>query len=164
MPQFDTATFLPQIFWMGVCLLSLYLLVAFFIVPYFQRIKNLRMNQIESLLEKADHFRVEGELIAQKIQDKIHEAHLLGEDYVEKEITVCRAQITAREVAAGNKCKEKLEAVRSKIARDVEDRKEQVEEAVYTLAVSLIEKLPNFPLVPAKLRSLTQKIGEKRDA
>lgn len=164
MPQFDTATFLPQLFWMGVSFLLLYLLVTFFIVPYFQRIKNLRLNQIESLLEKADHYRGEGELMAKKIQDKIQEAHRVAEKYVEDEIVTYRAQTNEREVEIGHQYKEKVEEARSKIARDNEARKEEIEDAVFTLAMSLIEKLPNFSLSSSDLRTLSRQIVEKNNA
>src|SRR5258708_30825054 len=61
MPQLDIATYLPQLFWLAVTFIALYLLMAWVGLPRVGGVLLQRRNRIEGDLEKAAQMRAEAE-------------------------------------------------------------------------------------------------------
>lgn len=73
MPQLDTATFLPQLFWLVVCFLTLYGILSRVVLPKITRALETRKTTLEDTIHKASLYRDEAEiLLTQYEQDLAH--------------------------------------------------------------------------------------------
>src|SRR5258708_12924664 len=61
MPQLDIATYLPQLFWLAVTFIALYLVMAWVGLPRVGGVLLQRHSRIEGDLEKAAQMRAEAE-------------------------------------------------------------------------------------------------------
>ncbi|MGN0919376.1 MAG: hypothetical protein ACI4OR_01255 [Alphaproteobacteria bacterium] len=70
MPQFDTAFWLSQIFWLLISFGGLYLGVRFIIFPMFDKIFAARAQRIDIPVEKSEKLLQEVQALQQKLEQK----------------------------------------------------------------------------------------------
>lgn len=70
MPQFDTAFWFSQIFWLLISFGGLYLGVTFIVFPLFDKIFSKRAEQIDKPLEKAEQLTQEVQCLQQQLDQK----------------------------------------------------------------------------------------------
>lgn len=63
MPQFDSSSFLSQIFWLVVCFLGLWACLHWMIVPKFLSIKEGRKKSLDDLIQQAKALHLEAETL-----------------------------------------------------------------------------------------------------
>lgn len=76
LPQLDVATYSSQIFWLIICLCSLYLSMKFIFIPRLLRAMDNRNLHIQKLMEEAAYMQVEADEINQKYKDEMKELNL----------------------------------------------------------------------------------------
>jgi hypothetical protein len=59
MPQFDSVTFLPQIFWLTLVFFAFYMVVIRYYLPGLTRIVKIRKKRLEAAQKTGDEFAVE---------------------------------------------------------------------------------------------------------
>ena len=74
MPQLEFWHFLPQFFWLAVCFVFLYVIMAFVALPRIGRVLNERKNRIENDLDAAEKARTEAEQARQDYEDSLGDA------------------------------------------------------------------------------------------
>ena len=80
MPQLDVTTFPSQIFWLIVCFVILYLLMANLALPRLEKLVEDRRRHVEGDLEKASQMKAEAEAVIaayeKALADARHQAQL----------------------------------------------------------------------------------------
>src|SRR5215469_18605785 len=88
MPQLDVTTFPSQIFWLIVCFVILYLLMANLAVPRLEKLVEDRRRHVEGDLEKASQMKAEAEAVMaayeKALADARHQAQLTMRETTEK--------------------------------------------------------------------------------
>ena len=95
MPQFDSSSFLSQIFWLSLCFMGLWACLHWMIVPKFLSIRDKRKKSLEDLIEQAKAIHTEAEALMkqnelrqektrQEARQIIQEASAQGEAMVRK--------------------------------------------------------------------------------
>src|SRR5258708_14563115 len=74
MPQLDIATYLPQLFWLAVTFIALYLVMAWVGLPRVGGVLLQRRSRIEGDLEKAAQMRAEAEAVIAAYERALAEA------------------------------------------------------------------------------------------
>lgn len=82
MPQFETASFISQIFWLFLTFGLLYLGIRNFFVPKMSSILESRDFQITSMFSKAELAKNEAEDIDKKIKERLEQARIKSKNMI----------------------------------------------------------------------------------
>ena len=74
MPQLDTATFLPQLVWLAITFVALYLLMARVALPRIGDVLDARQKRIDGNLEKAEALKEEAEAAREAYEKSLEQA------------------------------------------------------------------------------------------
>lgn len=75
MPQLEVATYYSQIFWLVICLLTLYVSLRYIFIPRIESSISKRQQRIESMLLDAEKMQVEAEIINKKYSEELKKAY-----------------------------------------------------------------------------------------
>ncbi|MBA4117911.1 MAG: hypothetical protein C0514_03335 [Candidatus Puniceispirillum sp.] len=99
MPQFDATTFLPQIFWLGVCFVSLLLFSAYVSLPALERVLKVRWKSIEGTLEEAERLQKEAEGLVASLEAELTTARRKAHHDVLEAAQTASHELTQRKFA-----------------------------------------------------------------
>jgi len=141
MPQLEFWHFLPQFFWLAVCFITLYLVMAFVALPRIGRVLAQRKEKIESDLDAAERARAEADATL-----AAYEASLVGAREAAHKAIGEASQAAQRAAEARNK------ELDGEIAR-------QIEEAQRAVAAQKAEAMENLSSIAAdSARTATAKL------
>lgn len=118
MPQLDLATFPPQLVWLAITFLALYLLMAKLGLPRISRVLGVRRERIEGDLEKAQQMKAEAEAVIAAYERALAEARQQAQQTLK--------ETTDRLNAAGV---ERLRQVAEKLAAETGAAERRIAEA-----------------------------------
>ena len=84
MPQLDYGTFLPQIVWLFLTFIVLYLIMSRAILPKIADVLEQRQDRIASDLEEAEKLRNEAQIVLEEYEKEIENAHLSAQNIIEE--------------------------------------------------------------------------------
>ncbi len=163
MPQLDTATFAPQLVWLAITFIGLYLILARAVLPRIASVLEARQKRIDVNLEKAEALKVEAEARA---VDEVRDAA------VDIALNATRKLIEAAEVLAGEAA-ERHDALAGKLAEQGKEAEERIGAAtrdalkhVHTVAAEIAgaatEKLIGLKIGEQGARAAVETVlGEK---
>ncbi len=96
MPQLDMATYLPQIFWLAVTFIALYLVMSWVGLPRVGGVLLQRRNRIEGDLEKAAQMRAEAEAVIAAYERALAEARADAQHTLKETTERLNAEAAAR--------------------------------------------------------------------
>lgn len=141
MPQLQFWHFLPQFFWLAVCFITLYLVMAFVALPRIGSVLAQRKEKVESDLDAAERAKAEADAALEA-----YEASLVGARDAAHKAVGEAAQAAAKAAEARN------HELDGEIAR-------QIEEAGRAIAASKAEAMDNLSGMAAEAaRAATSKL------
>ncbi len=84
MPQFDTSTFISQIFWLAICLGMVIFCYVRIFIPKFNQTIEKRLSKIRYDLDQAEHMQEQATLLLERSQKKIEDAHRQVEQHLKE--------------------------------------------------------------------------------
>ena len=96
MPQLDIATYLPQLFWLAVTFIALYLLMTWIGLPRIGGVIAQRRSRIEGDLEKAAQMRTEAEAVIAAYERALAEARAEAQQTLKETTERLNAQAAER--------------------------------------------------------------------
>lgn len=115
MPQLDVATFLPQLVWLAITFVILYVMVTRLALPRVSEVLQARRERIEADFERAESMRKEAEQTLEKYQAAMAEARANAH-----QLTVEAGQ-KAAEIAAAQ-----YDTLTAKLAKDLDEAEAQI--------------------------------------
>lgn len=97
MPQLDLATFPPQLIWLGITFILLYVLMAWVGLPRVGRIINARRDRIEGDLEKAQQMKAEAEAVIAAYEKALAEARAQAQQTLKETTDRLNAEAAERQ-------------------------------------------------------------------
>lgn len=115
MPQLEAADFAPQLIWLAIVFIGLYIALAFFALPRLGSIIETRKSRIENDLAEAGRLKDAAEAALKTYEAALAEAR-------------AKAQTIARE--ARDKANAEMEARKTEIAADIARRASEAEDRI----------------------------------
>ena len=110
MPQFDPTTFSPQLVWLGITFLALYLLMSKLILPRVNGILAQREDRIDGNLQRADALKEEAAQVLAAYQKAIADARAHAQAALAKAAADIAAETATREAEFAKKMADKTAA------------------------------------------------------
>lgn len=92
MPQFDTSTYVSQIFWLALCFATLLIAMRWFLIPRLEKSMNLRSRQINEDHDYAIEYQSESTRIAKDGDEQIKKARHEASDFIRKQVEEMNAE------------------------------------------------------------------------
>jgi F-type H+-transporting ATPase subunit b len=115
MPQFDPASFSPQLVWLGITFLALYLLMSKLIIPRVSGILAQREDRIDGNLQRAEALKEEAAQVLAAYQKAIADARAQAQSALAKAAADIAAETAAREAEFAKKMADQTAAAEAGI-------------------------------------------------
>ena len=148
MPQLDPTTFAPQLFWLVVTFVLLYLVMWKIAIPRIGEVLQNRQKRIDSDLEKAGELKKEAESVRKAYEKLVTD----GSNKAQETIRAARQKIAAEALAQHAFLTEKLAAQTSEAETRITIAKEQALASIRTVSMEVTQA--------AASRLMDQKISE----
>jgi F-type H+-transporting ATPase subunit b len=115
MPQFDPTYFAPQLVWLGITFLALYLLMSKLILPRINGILAQREDRIDGNLQRAEALKEEAAQVLATYQKAIADARAQAQGALAKAAADIAAETAAREAEFAKKMADQTAAAEAGI-------------------------------------------------
>ena len=141
MPQLDISTFTPQLVWLAIWFVVLYLLMAKLALPRIARAMEARRRRREDDLARAAQLKAEADEASAAYQKTLAEARAQAQSTIKEASDRLSADAAARQRALAATLAEQIEAAERRIAATKEQALAEVRGIAVDVGRSIVEKL-----------------------
>lgn len=146
MPQLDTATFLPQIFWLVVTFVTLYLIMARVSLPRVSQVREQRAERIDGDLASAETMKEEADAAKAAYEKALADARARAQEQSLKTREALRARIEARQTALAEELAAKTRAAEAEIAKAKAEALDSVRDVAVEACRDILVKVSGLKL------------------
>jgi F-type H+-transporting ATPase subunit b len=162
MPQLDPAVFLPQLFWLGVVFIGLYLLMSKVALPRVAEVFDARATKIAGDLDKAGALKAEAEAAMQAYEKTQTEARAKAADLVRQAEATMASQKASREAQLGRELGDRLKAAEARIGTAKSAALGNLTQMSSEVARAAVERLIGESVSPADAERVTAAVARER--
>jgi F-type H+-transporting ATPase subunit b len=162
MPQLNPAVFLPQLFWLAIVFIGLYIVLSKVALPRVDQVFDARSTRIASDLDRAAALKAEAEAAMQAYEKTQVEARAKAADLVRQTEGKMAAEKTAREAELGRKLGDRLKAAEQQIASAKNAALGNLTQMSGEVARAAVERLIGESVSPAEAERVTAAIARER--
>jgi F-type H+-transporting ATPase subunit b len=162
MPQLNPAVFLPQLFWLAIVFIGLYIVLSKVALPRVNEVFDARSTRIANDLDSASALKAEAEAAMQAYEKTQIEARAKGADLVRQTEAAMAAQKTSREVQLGRELGDRLKAAETRIAAAKNAALGNLTQMSGEVARAAVERLIGENVSPADAERVTAAIARER--
>src|SRR5258706_9597867 len=141
MPQLDISSFTPQLVWLAIWFVVLYLLMAKLALPRIARAMEARRRRREDALARAAQLKAEADAASPAYQKTLAEARAQAQSMIKEMSDRLAADAAARQRALAATLAEQIEAAERRIAATKEQALAEVRGIAVDVGRSIVEKL-----------------------
>ena len=141
MPQFDPATFLPQLFWLTVTFGCLFVVVWRYALPRISEVMAARQQHIDTDLEKAANLRREAEAVLADYEKALAEARSRAAAAIKQAGDELAAESARRHEAFGQEMASTAQEAEDRITAAKEEALAQIATVANEVAAAVAAKL-----------------------
>lgn len=141
MPQLDPAGFAPQLFWLAVMFILLFLLMKFVAVPQVGRAIDARRRQLEGDLGRAAALKTEAEAVLAAYEKALAGARAEAQTTLRQTTEHIAAEAAERQRQLGNALAEQIAAAEHRIAAGKEAALAEIHAVAADVGQAIVEKL-----------------------
>ncbi len=162
MPQLDTATFAPQLVWLAITFIGLYLILARAVLPRIASVLEARQKRIDGNLEKAETLKVKAEAARAAYEEALEEARLAAHRRLIEAAEVLAREAEERHDALAGKLAEQGKEAEERIGAATRDALKHVHTVAAEIAGAATEKLIGTKIGEQGARAAVETVlGEK---
>jgi F-type H+-transporting ATPase subunit b len=151
MPQLDISTFTPQLVWLAICFVVLYLLMATLALPRIGATMEARRRRREGDLARAVQLRADAEAASAAYQKALAEARAQAQSTIKETSDRLAADAAERQRALAATLAEHIAEAERRIAATKEQALAEIRGIAVDVGRSVIEKLTGAAPDPGKL-------------
>jgi F-type H+-transporting ATPase subunit b len=156
MPQLDFSTFTPQLFWLAIWFVILYLLMAKLALPRVNKVMEARRQRREGDLARATQLRADAEAASAAYQSALAEARAQAQSTIKETSDRLAADAAERQRALATTLAEQIAEAERRIAGTKEQALAEVRGIAVDVGRSIVEKLTGAAPDPAKLAAAVE--------
>jgi F-type H+-transporting ATPase subunit b len=156
MPQLDFSTFTPQLFWLAIWFVILYLLMAKLALPRVNKVMEARRQRREGDLARATQLRADAEAASAAYQSALAEARAQAQSTIKETSDRLAADAAERQRALATTLAEQIAEAERRIAGTKEQALAEVHGIAVDVGRSIVEKLTGAAPDPAKLAAAVE--------
>jgi len=146
MPQLDVSTFLPQLVWLAITFIGLYVLMTALVLPRIGRVLAERTDRIEGTLVRAQALRAEAEAARDSYDTALAAARGKAHDEVVRVMERAKADTNSRLEAQAHSLAAKAREAEANVERAKDRALAGINEAAAEIAKAAAEKLLGAPV------------------
>ena len=151
MPQLDFSTYAPQLFWLAIWFVILYLLMAKLALPRVDRVMEARRQQREGDLTRAAQLKADAEAASAAYQRALAEARVQAQATIKETSDKLAADAAERQRALAASLAEQIAEAERRIAGTKEQALAEVRGIAADVGRSVVEKLTGVAPDPAAM-------------
>lgn len=141
MPQLDTATFAPQLFWLVLSFAVLYVAMARIALPRIAAVLEIRRHRIADDLEQAGQFKAQTEAALAAYEASMATARARAQSIAQETRAKLDKEIAEQEARLAEKLNRKVEEADARIAATKTKALENLNEIAGEVTAALVERL-----------------------
>ncbi|KAF0225901.1 MAG: ATP synthase subunit [Rhodospirillaceae bacterium] len=153
MPQFDPAFFAPQLFWLAVTFITLYVLMAKVALPKIGAVLDERQRKIDDNLDKAAQLKAEAEAAVAAYEKALSESRAHAHSVIKEASERLSKQAEERTRDLSAKLAEQIKAGEARIAAAKDAALTNVREVALDVAGATVSRLVGGTADQAKLET-----------
>ena len=161
MPQFNSATFPSQLFWLVISFSLLYLVVSFIILPRIRENIRLRSNKISNDLERAEGIKKDIEKMKQEYDLNIVEAKRKAQEIVKKALDKSNAEYVNNIEVIKKQIEKKYADTEEKLSLYKKDIEKDIINSTTSLTASIVGKILNKDVTINEIEKSLKKSSSK---
>jgi F-type H+-transporting ATPase subunit b len=162
MPQLDPAVFLPQLFWLAVVFIGLYLVMSKVALPRVSEVFDARATRIASDLDGAAALKAEAEAAMQAYEKTQAEARANAADLIRQAEAAMAAQGASRQAQLGRELGDRLKTAESRIAAAKSAALGNLTQMSSEVARAAVERLIGESVSSADAERVTAAVARER--
>jgi F-type H+-transporting ATPase subunit b len=141
MPQLDVTTFIPQLFWLAVSFLVLYLLMRLVALPRVGAAIASRRSRLDEDLARAAEIRTQAQAVLTAYEASLAVARAQAHEAIRQTVERAAAEAAERQRQLAGALSEQIKAAERQIAAAAQQAFAEIREVAIDVTRSLAEKL-----------------------
>lgn len=162
MPQLDPTSFSPQLFWLAIAFILLYLLMSRLVLPRVAKVLGQREERIQGNLEKAEKLKAEADEVLATYQKAIADARAEAHAALTKAAADIAATVSVREAEFGKKLAEQAAIAESRIKASKTQALAEVRTIAGDIAAAMTSKLTGLSVSTADAAGSVEAVLKER--
>jgi F-type H+-transporting ATPase subunit b len=162
MPQLDPAFFVPQLFWLAVSFVALYVLMKWVAIPRVARALDARQGQRDSDLARASELKAQAEAVLADYRKALATARAEAQATLRQTGERLAAEAAERQRALAGDLAQQIEGAEQRIAALKEQALAEVRSIAAEVGQAVVEKLIGAPPNAARMAAAVDRaVGER---
>jgi F-type H+-transporting ATPase subunit b len=157
MPQLDISTFLPQLVWLAITFVALYLIMQWVGLPRIGAAIDARRNRIDGDLARAGQVKAQAEDVLAAYQKGLAEARHAAQATIKATTDQFAAEAAERQRELSQKLAQQVAAAEARIAQMKDEALGEVRGIAVDVGRAVVEKLTGAPPDSARLAAAVEK-------
>jgi F-type H+-transporting ATPase subunit b len=162
MPQLDPAVFMPQLFWLAIVFIGLYIVLSKVALPRVNDVFDARSTRIANDLDQAGALKKQAETAMQAYEKTQSEARAKAAELVRQTEAAMAAQKASREAQLGRELGDRLKAAETSISAAKSSALGNLTQMSGEVARAAVERLIGESVSPADAERVTAAIARER--
>ena len=141
MPQLDTATFLPQLYWLAVCFVVLYVVISRVALPRIAGVLQRRQDRIANELETVEKLRNEAKAALAAYEAKMDKAQAEAQAILAKAAEGSALRAAERDAEISARLSKELAEAEKRVVATKTKALAEIDDVAGSLAKAVAEKL-----------------------
>jgi len=141
MPQFNIATFPPQIIWLAITFVVLYILMARVALPKIGSVLSERQDKIDTNLEAAEELRAQAAADSETYAKELAKAREQARASIQATVQEVSSDAAAKQEALGQRLTSQIKAAEAEIEKAKANARVGIREAAIGVAQSATQRL-----------------------